>query len=364
MSSRQEQDQTVSNTLEFILKHLDAPLWPRTISTKTSEGRQIVVNSKQEALARFKQSNYTDCRINAFPSYIENRGKIIQPSDFIFIDIDQQQFKDAISLQRGLKGCFGKFRKQLRAYPTVLFTGNGYHVYEPIKGIILEDFVEDFGEFGIERISQKFLKFASIHFSNGKSDPNNNPSFKNCLLRVPNTINSKSGKEIVVVERWNGYRPNINLMVGNFFVYLRNEKLKEDKLREHREKQLGNIHNYVNSNNLILWIETLLNIAIDDYRKHAISLIIAPYLVTIRGFNFKQAHEKISSWLVECNKLRRLDFSVNRKVEEAINNAIMQKVKPMRLETLRIKNKTLYNLILASQKRDYQYMSENKHYFL
>src|ERR687886_2238921 len=43
-----------------------ASIWPRTISTKATEGKQILVYNKEEALARFKQSNYLDCRINAY----------------------------------------------------------------------------------------------------------------------------------------------------------------------------------------------------------------------------------------------------------------------------------------------------------
>jgi hypothetical protein len=60
----------VEEGLDFILGHFDLAdyIWPRTISTKTSQGRQIPVYNKEEALARFKQSNFQDCRINAFPS--------------------------------------------------------------------------------------------------------------------------------------------------------------------------------------------------------------------------------------------------------------------------------------------------------
>ena len=45
----------VKDGLDFILSHFMEG-FPRTISTKTTEGRQIVVYSKEEALARFKSS--------------------------------------------------------------------------------------------------------------------------------------------------------------------------------------------------------------------------------------------------------------------------------------------------------------------
>jgi hypothetical protein len=48
-------------TLEFILSHFEGIDFPRRISTKTTNGRQVLVNDKPEALARFKQANQLDC---------------------------------------------------------------------------------------------------------------------------------------------------------------------------------------------------------------------------------------------------------------------------------------------------------------
>ena len=73
----------VKTGLNFILIHFIAFAFPRTISTKTTEGRQILVNNKVEALARFKQANYLDCRINAY-----SKHDIKGDPNFIFIDID------------------------------------------------------------------------------------------------------------------------------------------------------------------------------------------------------------------------------------------------------------------------------------
>jgi hypothetical protein len=43
----------VKQGLDFILKHFEFQffIWPRTISTKTTQGRQILVYDKEEALA-------------------------------------------------------------------------------------------------------------------------------------------------------------------------------------------------------------------------------------------------------------------------------------------------------------------------
>lgn len=84
-------DQKIPESLEFILNHFEDPQFPRTVSTRATNGKQKNVNSKDEAFARFKQANYIDCRINAFPDYTEHNDKNIQKSNFIFIDLDRNQ---------------------------------------------------------------------------------------------------------------------------------------------------------------------------------------------------------------------------------------------------------------------------------
>jgi hypothetical protein len=78
----------IQEGLDFILSHFEEPVWPRAIFTKTL-GKQYVVYGKQEAIARFKQSNLLDCRINAYPYYTEFKGINRQPPNFIFMDIDR-----------------------------------------------------------------------------------------------------------------------------------------------------------------------------------------------------------------------------------------------------------------------------------
>ena len=49
------QNISIEKGLDFMLIHLQEPIWPRTIFTKTL-ARQYIVYSREEALARFKQS--------------------------------------------------------------------------------------------------------------------------------------------------------------------------------------------------------------------------------------------------------------------------------------------------------------------
>src|SRR4051812_23643113 len=75
--------QGIAENTKFILGHFQAPLFPRTISTFRTNGKQIRVYSLEEIMSEFKKANYIDCKINAFPS-IDN-----PLPDFIFIDIDK-----------------------------------------------------------------------------------------------------------------------------------------------------------------------------------------------------------------------------------------------------------------------------------
>ena len=92
--------------------------FPRKISTKTTEGRQILVNDKPQALARFEQANWLDCRISAYTELDDS-------PNFLFIDIDTRD-------QSVLEEILQRF-EDLNWKPTVLFTGSGYHIYQPVS---------------------------------------------------------------------------------------------------------------------------------------------------------------------------------------------------------------------------------------
>jgi hypothetical protein len=106
--------------------------------------------------------------------------------------------------------------------PSVLWSGNGIHICQPVQSIVLESIVlEQEGKFAqFEQPSQTFLRFAAQFLSNHKSDTNNNPAFKSCLLRVPGSYNSKYIEEVKIIQRWDGFRPKINPLYYHFYIYL------------------------------------------------------------------------------------------------------------------------------------------------
>ena len=149
-----------------------------------------------------------------------------QAPNFIFIDLDLSCFSSRDSLDRALRAVLKNINEKFRgAHPTVIWSGNGYHIYLSIQAFILES-ESVFAEF--EQPSKKFLRFAEKTLTNNRADAchSSNLSFKNCLLRVPGSHNwecvernnnrSDSTTEVRVVQKWDGNRPAINWLLRDF----------------------------------------------------------------------------------------------------------------------------------------------------
>jgi Primase X len=253
--------------------------------------------------------------------------------------LDLSLFKDIPTLDRALGTTLRTIRLKMNGSPTVLWTGNGYHIYQPIDAVILEEFKQFEG---FENPSTKFLRFAEYYFTNGKSDPSHNPSFKSCMIRIPRSFNSKcvqGTNEVKIIQKWDGYRPPMNLLLGSFHSYLVDQKIKENKLRKRIEKNFGVKSSQMHS---ISWIETLLYTPITDYRKNAVGLILAPYLINVRKFTTEMATVIINDWLAICNAIQTLDSNYDYRIKYSLNTAIRKMQLPIKFSTLEMKNKELY----------------------
>lgn len=218
--------------------------------------------------------------------------------------------------------------------------------------------------------STEFLRFAEKFLSNNKADPFHNQSFKSSMVRVPYSYNSKllnmnndnslfininTDSQVDIIQKWSGIRPNINLLLGYFSAFIVNKTLKESRIKNN--KRFKNIQynsssansSYSNNNynkfSTIPWIELLLNLSIEDYRKNAINLILSPYLITVKKFSYEQSFTILKKWLQNCNKIRGLDFDIDYYVNVAVNNSIKKGIPPMKFTTLQQKNQNLFNLL-------------------
>jgi len=186
----------VKEGIRFILTHFEGrqPLYPRKMSTSLSQGRQFTIYYEEQILNECIKSNFTDCRLNAYPVLSDDdMATAIQAPNLIFIDIDlpTDDYEDSLfelskTLSRSLKLINHKLEG---CTPTVLWTGNGYHIY-----IVLDTrplgLITDLVKLS-SHPSKEFLKFIEIIFTNKNADPKHKHSFNSYLLRIPFTLNSK-----------------------------------------------------------------------------------------------------------------------------------------------------------------------------
>jgi hypothetical protein len=215
--------------VNFLLSHLPKPDFPRTIATKLTEDKQRIVTSIEQAIEYYGNSNYLDCRLSAYPYTVNNRAQIIT---FVMLDFDSNNFKySKTKLDQALNKNL-IFLNNLHVKPSVIFTGNGYHVLIPIEPMMhtLEN-IQEFANF--TEPSKKILRYLEKYLSKSKSDivHNSTVSFGNCMLRVPGSFNSKYGNngQVKVTKEWNGQRLNIKPLMGDFLAYLLDERNKRRK---------------------------------------------------------------------------------------------------------------------------------------
>jgi hypothetical protein len=119
------------------------------------------------------------------------------------------------------------------------------------------------------------------------------------MIGIPGSVNSKyvladgdnnNDAQIEILQMWNGYRPKINLLAGSFYVYLVDQEITGSQKQKYH-------FNMAPSCITTRWIEKLLQTQIADYRKSAVSLILAPYLINIKRISYKDAFNIINNWL-------------------------------------------------------------------
>jgi hypothetical protein len=212
----------VQEGLDFILQHFSTPLFPRNIMTQRL-GRQVLALNKEEAIKHFTESHFLDCRISAYPPNSGFGINMIAPS-LIFVDLDTSRFTSERAYKLALSRTLTNIKSNLNSLPTVLWSGNGNHIIQPISALVLEE-LDLFSTF--DKPSVNFLRWAEQFLSNGKSDPDHTKtlSFGNCLLRIPGSHNSKcvaanagiidEKTEVRIIQKWNGYRPHVRVLLGS-----------------------------------------------------------------------------------------------------------------------------------------------------
>jgi hypothetical protein len=241
--------------IEFILSHFSSPIakFPRKMMTYRSNG-QFIVNTTDEVLKRCEQADFKDCRINAYPQTIDKEGMLVQPPNFVFIDLDLGNFNSDIKKLDKVKNSTLRKMEQLQgSHSTVSWTGNGYHIYLPIDIPVLDNeyvFSKDKfpnlfsskGKYSQYFVSEAFMQFAEDFFTNGKYNQNHRPKYKTCLIRIPETYNSKclsrglslEKSKVKILQEWDGKRIDVGHITHEFRIWLTEQEINSKKLSSNK----------------------------------------------------------------------------------------------------------------------------------
>ena len=298
-------------SLELILKCSEESYFPRTISTEKSKGKQIKVTSLDDVITYFEESDWIDCRISLFGDTEINE---ITPNA-IFIDLDD---KDALEIVKI------RIYELIKGIPLIISTGNGYAIIQPIK-------MKSMIGWGKENITDyelatKFLKYSKEYLTNGKADPQNNPSLKSCLIRVPHTINSKNGKIVEFVQSWNEDR-----------VVTKNIPFKKYLESINKNKSIKNYSGKINLEKF-QWCEKLLKIKIYDHRNFVL-FDVCRFLINLKKMSKNEATRIILKWL---NSSKYPKSKIEREIKQAQKDGKL----PRKLETIQNTSPKIYQEII------------------
>lgn len=309
---------------------LPPPYFPRKIQTQKTVG-QVTVNSVEEIIQFFEESSYVDCRINAF-----SEKEIEQESpNLIFVDLDNREsLSEVLSL----------FHKTIGGIPTVIDTGNGYAILQPVAMISMKDTSHN-GKVILDP-AKKFLQFAERYLSNSKCDAGNHPSLKSCLVRVPGTFNSKclakfkdsKTSQVSIVSEWNRIRQNVQKLPFKKHI---------DKLEKIERKMLQRRQRYY-PNNIIPYIEKLLfmlkqpKYTLKNCRERIFSLILCPYLINIK----KQSFEETEKIVLQCFGNHLSKQKIRYKMKDVFKTGVL----PYGLNNMKEQDVELYDVVTSITK--------------
>jgi Primase X len=345
---------SVVDGLTYILNHFQQPLWPRTISTKATKGRQVVVSSREEALAYYTAANLLDCRISAYPSAAMKNPSVVgrfagiptvtARNIAIMIDLDRQNFKTDSGLNSALSKTLQKINQlESNLIPTIIWSGRGYHIIVVLDSNNVNLEYEKIFADMTSQPSRDFLRFAESFLSSGKSDRchNTTVSFNNCMLRIPGSINSKNGQHVELLYKWNDIKPKINYLLSDFCIYLADQRSQE-LIAFAKAKSKSSIKSD-NPNYALQWIENLLQTPIANGRKYCIWRILTPYLINRKKYSAEQCENIINTWLDKCSSLERISFNGRQKINDCIRR--VEEFGPAHPDKLRQEYPELYDLL-------------------
>jgi hypothetical protein len=229
------QKEKIKGNLQFILAHFNGQEYkfPRAIMTLKSKG-QIYSNNEEEIFLHFLKSDFKGCKINGYPFFGKGDNVNRLSPSFLFIDLDLSLCSvckyPIRKLDYILKQTLNRIEKEIHGTPTVLWTGEGYHIYLPIIFSKSKDnqrypleFIDLCNEFTphVNRdMTTEFMRFAVKYFTNNHQQKgtkqNDSASVTSCFITVPETINIKDNSKVRIMQKWDGKVTNVNSIAPYF----------------------------------------------------------------------------------------------------------------------------------------------------
>src|SRR5215467_189676 len=329
---------------------------------------QLQVNNREEAISEFKECNLLDSRISAYPYPVPEYRSVNRQSPNLFLaDLDKKSFKTKKLFEECMHSTVDSFKVKLHGVkPTILWSGGGNHFLQPMLADIVLEIESVFAEF-VES-SRKLMQYLEKLVTDNKADPShsNTVSFNNCMIRIPRSYKSKyirfndkgevvnipPQSQVRIIQRWDGYRPNIRWIPKDHWINLiqerNNEALKEIRNEQKRlrferhpshtsDREIGGIG----------WIESLYAKSLDDFRKYCIWRLFTPYFVNVRTLSRSELFNLVMNWLDRCSsEYKRLDFRPRQKINDSLDS--VKKNRPVSKERLKIENQPL-DLLLKKE---------------
>jgi Primase X len=172
------------------------------------------------------------------------------------------------------------------------------------------------------------MRYAEMLMTNGNADPvhNHTVSFGNCMIRIPGSYNSKyihgkpSQSEVKIVQRWDGYKPNIRYMLEGLWEHL--IQLRNNEISERARFEIKHPYDATPQpqSQGWDWVERLLHKPLGDFRKYCITFVFVPYFLNIKRLSDLDTLDKIMSWLEKCRAIYRLDFNGKSRIKYDIKS--------------------------------------------
>lgn len=93
------------------------------------------------------------------------------------------------------------------------------------------------------------------------------------------------------------------------------------------------------------WIEGVMKRPVADGRHRLLWLVLAPYLVNVKGLDLEEAREAALAYMRACDRVKRMEGNVEGLVRYYVDYAARKRLRPMSIRSLREKHPDVYALV-------------------